>query len=144
MNPYDSYRQVDATTDIDNKPKLLIKVFELLLAKIDAVQVALKRNDFEKKYVELSKITTVIEVLAGSLDMECGEIPKNLLAIYKYLLKTLQDVHSTRDLNTIDECRAILATLKDGFSDAYNIERKTKTVSGDGLGIGVRHLSGTI
>ncbi len=143
MNPYDSYRKVDAATDIDNKPKLLIKVFELLLGKMDTVQVALRRNDFEKKYTELSKITTVIEILIGSLDMECGEIPKNLSAIYQYLLKKVQDIHSSSDTNAVEECKAILATLKEGFVEACNNDRKANGMGNQSGDAPLRRVTGT-
>ena len=61
----------------------------------------------------------VIEILDHSLDMSFGEIPGNLSALYRYLIKRLTEVHATLDIKTLDECNEIIGRIRDGFVEAY-------------------------
>ncbi|HNS14503.1 MAG TPA: flagellar protein FliS, partial [Syntrophorhabdaceae bacterium] len=82
-----------------------------------------------KKYEELSKVITAIEVLNSSLDMSYGEIPHNLSLVYEYLMKRLREVHRSLDAKPVEECRKILSEISDGFIAAYESEKK-KSLSG--------------
>ena len=126
MNPYKAYTEADTTLDGENKPKLLLKVYQSMLDKVDAVKGAIQARNFEKKYEELTKLTTVLEILDSSLDLSQGEISQNLSGLYRYLVRRLAGVHSSHSLDVLDECRAILGQLNDGFIAAYNKEKKQK------------------
>jgi flagellar secretion chaperone FliS len=127
MNPYMAYTTANNNVDEDNKPKLLLKAYQLMLDKIDLVKIAIQKKDVEKKYEELTKLTMAIEVLDSSLDMSQGDVAKNLSALYEYLVRRLTGVHASRDLKVLEECRDIVKQLNEGFLMAYNKERKEKS-----------------
>ncbi|HEY3277218.1 MAG TPA: flagellar export chaperone FliS [Syntrophorhabdaceae bacterium] len=125
-NPYTAYSAADTSVDSDNKPRILLKVYQSMLDKIDMVKGAIDRKNFEKKYDELTKLTTVLDILDSSLDMSQGEVAKNLSDLYHYLTKRLKSVHITHDMTVLEECKAILVQLDEGFKAAYEKETKGK------------------
>ena len=75
----------------------------------------------------VTKIVQAIQILDASLDMSLGEIPKNLSLLYGYLMRRLQEVHASLDIGTLDECKSILATISEGFAEAYRtVKRKSR------------------
>ena len=119
MNPYSAYSRAHGLVDETDKRKILLKVLRALPEKIEGVKLLIAQKQYEKKYHELTKITMVIEILDQSLDMSFGEIPRNLSALYRYLIKRLTEVHATLDIKTLDECKEIIGRIGDGFVEAY-------------------------
>jgi flagellar protein FliS len=131
MNPYNAYAAATTMTDGHDKGKILLMVLETLTRKIDEVKVLISQKKYEKKFEELTRIVQTIQVLDASLDMSLGEVPKNLSLLYGYLVRRLQEVHVSLDISTLDECKSILTTISEGFTEAYRTEKKrTHTVAG--------------
>jgi len=124
MNGYAKYSIAKGMIDEENKPKILLKVYETILEKLDNTKKYIEIKDYEKKYLELSKITTAIEILDASLDTSLGEISTNLSSIYQYIIRRLNEVHRTFDKNTIDECKNLIKNIYDGFLRAYEQEKR--------------------
>ena len=99
-------------------------VLETLPEKIEEVKMLIAQRKYEKKFEELTKISQAIQILDASLDMSLGEVPKNLSQIYGYLMRRLQEVHASLDIGTLDECKSILATISEGFTEAYRKVKK--------------------
>jgi flagellar protein FliS len=127
VNPYNAYAQANIMIDEQDKGKVLLKVFEALPGRIELVKTLIVEKKFERKFQELSRIVNILEVLDASLDMSFGEIAANLSALYTYLMKRLREVHSSLDLQTLDECKKIIATLAEAFGKAYELDRRAKT-----------------
>ena len=131
MNPYSAYAAATMMTDEHDKGKMLLKVLRDPHRKIEEVKVLIGQKKYEKKYEELTHIVQALQILDASLDMSLGEIPKNLSLLYGYLMRRLQEVHASLDIGTLDECKSILATISEGFAEAYRTEkRRTRTVAG--------------
>jgi flagellar protein FliS len=123
MNPYEAYRNVERSVNMDDKPKVLLKVYQILLEKLEIVKHAIENQNYLVKDHELSKITTAIEILDSSLDYSYGEIPKNLSSLYMYLLRRLRSVQFNLDVKGLDECKSLLAKINEGFEGAYEKEK---------------------
>ncbi len=126
MKEYQRYSAMDNLVDDSDKPKILLKVYQAIIDKHEIVKCAIHQKDYKRKYEELSKITTALEFLNVSLDMSYGDIPKNLSSLYQYLIKRLHEVHTTLDIETIKECEGIIRGILDGFSAAYENEKKNR------------------
>ena len=68
-NPLQAYALADRSVDTEDKGKMLVKVFQVMLEKLEIAKTAIARKDYATKCRELSKITTALEVLIASLDM---------------------------------------------------------------------------
>ncbi len=124
MNPYSAYAAATMMTNEHDKGKILLTVLETLTRKIEGVKTLIAQKKYEKKYEELTRIVQALQILNASLDMSLGEIPKNLSLLYDYLMRRLQEVHVSLDVGTLDECKSILATISDGFAEAYRTQKK--------------------
>jgi len=124
VNPLQAYRAAKTNVDSDDKAKILVKARELLLEKREVVKMANTNRNYELKFSELSIITYAIQILNGCLDMTYGEIPKNLSALYGYLIRTLRHVQLNTDTKEIDDCKAIIAAIYEGFASAYKTSRR--------------------
>jgi flagellar protein FliS len=127
MNPYQAYRNVERSVDLDDTPKVLLKVYQILLEKLEIVKHAIENQNYLVKDRELSKITTAIEILDSSLDHSFGEIPKNLSSLYLYLLRRLRNVQFSLDVKGIDECKSLLTKIYEGFQGAYENEKAKRS-----------------
>ncbi len=123
MNPYEAYRNVDRIVDTDDAPKVLLKVYQTLLEKLEVVKHAIENQNYLLKDRELSKITTAIEILDSSLDFSHGEIPRNLSSLYLYLLRRLRNIQFSLDIKGVDECKSLITKIYEGFEGAYENER---------------------
>ena len=130
MNPYSAYAAATMMTDEHDKGKILLTVLESLTRKIEEVKMLISQKKYEKKYEELTRIVQALQILEASLDMSLGEIPKNLSLLYGYLMRRLQEVHASLDISTLEECKSILATISEGFQEAYRTaKRRTRTAA---------------
>ncbi|MBA4416610.1 MAG: flagellar export chaperone FliS [Syntrophus sp. (in: bacteria)] len=138
MNPYEAYRNVERSVNLDDTPKVLLKVYQIILEKLEIVKHAIENQNYLVKDRELSKIMTAIEILDSSLDRSYGEIPRNLSSLYVYLIRRLRNIQFSLDIKGIDECKSLLTKINEGFEGAYENEKqkrfspenKVKTVSG--------------
>jgi flagellar protein FliS len=124
VNRCRAYSAASEIVDEDDKPRLLLKVLQTMMDKLEVVKVAIHQRDYAKKFAELSKIVITLEALSGSLDMSQGDIARNLSSIYGYLIRRLNEVHTSLNVRTIEECKSIVSKVFEGFSKAYDVERK--------------------
>jgi flagellar secretion chaperone FliS len=124
MNPYQqAYHNVERSVNLDDTPKVLLKVYQILLEKLEVVKHAIENQNYLVKDRELSKITTAIEILDSSLDRSYGEIPRNLSSLYLYLLRRLRNIQFSLDVKGLDECKSLLTKIYEGFEGAYENEK---------------------
>jgi len=127
LNGIKSYKNTLASVDESDKGALLIKVFQMMLEKLDIVNIYIESKNFEKRYAELSKIRQVIEILYDSVDVQYGEISKNLQNLYLYIIKRLDEANIKNDKNVVEECKSLIKTLHEGFEEAYKKERENNS-----------------
>ncbi|MEM3427690.1 MAG: flagellar export chaperone FliS, partial [Nitrososphaerales archaeon] len=103
-----AYRDAKNFVDSEDKLKLVIATFREMIDKLDLVEEAIKKRDFQRKFTELSKVEQVLQILDSSLDRSCGEISDNLSALYNYILANLRKVHITLEISRIEESKSLL------------------------------------
>lgn len=119
-----AYRDAKNFVDSEDKLKLLITTLREMIDKLDLVEEAIKKRDFQRKFTELSKVEQVLQILDSSLDRSCGEISENLSALYNYILANLRKVHITLEISRIEESKSLLRTILEGFEKAYEMKRR--------------------
>ncbi len=121
-----AYFEAESVVDFEDKPRLLLKIYEVIVKKLDLVDIANREKDFARKFTELSKIERMVEILHSSLDRSYGELTENLSSLYLYVLKNLRSLHLDFSEAKLKECKHIISSLLDGFKKAYEIEKKGK------------------
>lgn len=107
------------TSFVDKTPhKIVSLLMENAINKLIFAKNAIQRNDIATKGASISVAITIIEGLNTSLDHEQGEqIADNLANLYDYLTRTLLSANLHNDLNLLDNCIEVLATIKDGWDN---------------------------
>ena len=124
LNGIASYRNTAASVDESDKGAMLIKVFQMMLERLEIINIHIESKNFEKKCDEISKIKQVMELLHDSVDTRYGEISKNLQNLYLYIIKRLNEANIKNEKAIIDECKSLIKTLHEGFEEAYKKERE--------------------
>jgi len=127
LNGIASYRNTAASVDESDKGAMLIKVFQMMLERLEIINIHIESKNFEKKCDEISKIKQVMELLHDSVDTRYGEISKNLQNLYLYIIKRLNEANIKNEKAIIDECKSLIKTLHEGFEEAYKKERENNS-----------------
>jgi len=151
INGLTNYKQAEQFVDASDKPLVLIKTLKRITERLTLINSYIDAKNYEKKYLELSKVRQVIEILCSSVDVNYGEISKNLISLYVYIIKLLDMANIGNDKKAINECIALIATLYEGFVAAYEKEKKPaieedahmerKELKGSFQGYSTRNLS---
>jgi len=119
-----NYRQVEEYVDDSDKPLILLKTLKRIVEKLDHINSLILSKNYEKKYLELSKIKQTMEILSDSIDMRYGEISQNLLSLYVYMMRRLDEANNKNNTEIINECKSLIVTLYEGFEAAYEKEKQ--------------------
>jgi flagellar protein FliS len=110
-NPYLKYQKVQVETA--DKGKLLIMLYDGALKFLKASRAAIEENKIEKANHNLLRCQDIIAEMMASLDLEAGEVAKNLFVLYEYLLYLLVQANIKKDKNILSQVEKMLLELKE-------------------------------
>jgi flagellar secretion chaperone FliS len=109
--------------------RLVIMLYEGALRFMEAGKDAMGKGDLERQNQSLQKAQKIVMELMSCLDMEKGgEISKNLLALYTYVLNELIESNVKDDQAGIDRGIKIMSDLRESWIE---IERSMKAKKGE-------------
>ncbi|MBI4620090.1 MAG: flagellar export chaperone FliS [Desulfobacterales bacterium] len=132
------YRKTEINTS-DN-----VRVVSLLYdGVVNFIRIAKKRmehGDIAGKGLYIGKATAIVGELSNSLNMDGGEIAKNLERLYDYILDRLLYANLRNDPRTFDDMERVLEVLRSAWKD---MERGTTVpenvpMAVNSVGIGLR------
>jgi len=114
MNPYGIYQQQRTLgqTRID----VLLQLYEEAIRRLERVLELLGRGNTAEARPLLAEAKLAVTGLAAGLDPHQGELPKNLLRLYDFILRCLEESGSGK---VVDALR-ILRILQDGLASIRN------------------------
>lgn len=121
MNPYKAYQQQDTPnwTRID----MLIAAFDGVTSRLKKAGDHIKKNEEIKAQVLLVRAQRIVCELYAGINLEYGDIPKNMRRIYLFVLSKI-GLGDSLDLNAAIEA---MSTIRSGFLDirdeAVKLER---------------------
>ena len=77
---------------------------------------AMRAGDIVMAHNKLRRAEAIIEHLRDTLDLEQGEIPRNLLAIYLFCCRHLNQARLDFDADKVDEVDKLLGTLREAWA----------------------------
>ena len=113
-----SYGQVQVNAGVQDASshRLILMLFEGVLARIAQAKGAMQQKDLENKSRKITEAMNIVVGLREFLDLDAGgELAQNLDALYSYVQQTLLQAHTQNDESKLDECR----TLLEGVSEAW-------------------------
>lgn len=109
--------------------QLVVMLYDGALRFMEAGKHAMIERDIEKQNVNLQKAQRILQELTSCLDMQQGgDVAKNLLALYTFLLNHLVEANMEDDVTKVDTCIQIFSDLRESWSA---LEIKTRG-PGDG------------
>lgn len=96
--------------------QLVVMLYDGALKHMEAGRKAMAHADRERQNASLQKAQKIIMELMSCLDMnEGGEIAKNLLSLYSYVLNELVVGNMTDDEEAIARCMKVLNDLRESW-----------------------------
>jgi flagellar secretion chaperone FliS len=114
QNPFESYleSQVYAASPV----RLVTILYRAALDSLETARQLLPNGDVRKRGEATTRALNVVAELTQSLNLEeGGEIARNLLHLYDYLLFRIHQANMNSDAGAYAECIQLLSTLLDGW-----------------------------
>jgi flagellar protein FliS len=117
-----AYRNIDAQSR--SPIELVVMLYDGALRFVVEAQAAAARNDIPARGAAISRAIAIVSELQNTLQIdEGGDIARELDRLYSYVNQRLLDVSAKRDLKALDEVQKLLATLREGWSQAAGASR---------------------
>jgi flagellar protein FliS len=98
--------------------RLVVMLYDGAMRFLHLGRDALLRGDIEAQGLNLGKAQNILCELISTLDMEAGDLSRNLLSIYHYCLERLLTANAEDRVEDIDQVIRLLAGLRDAWDYA--------------------------
>jgi flagellar protein FliS len=98
-----------------SKERLVVMLYDGACRFLEQAATAMRAGDIGGTHVKLRRGEAIISHLQNTLDMEQGEIAKNLLVIYLFCRRHLNRARVERDPRKIDDVIRLLAQLREAW-----------------------------
>jgi flagellar protein FliS len=96
--------------------QLVIMLYDGALKFMEGGRHAIAHNDLVKQNDQLQRAQKVIMELMSCLDMEKGgEVAKNLLSLYTYVLNELVKANVEDSADRVDRCMKVMRDLRESW-----------------------------
>ena len=117
-----AYRSIEAQSR--SPIELVVMLYDGALRFVGEAQAAAARNDVPARGEAISRAIAIVSELQNTLQVdEGGDIARELDRLYSYINRRLLDVSAKRDFKALDEVQKLLATLREGWSQAAGAGR---------------------
>jgi len=109
--------------------QLIIMLYDGALKHMEAGKHAIESNDLAKQNQNLQKAQRIVMELMSCLDMkQGGEVAKNLLALYTYVLNQLVEANISDKAEPIERSIQVFSDLRESWVE---IEKNARTQDND-------------
>ena len=98
-------------------PHSLVQIlYTELTTALEGTHDALARKDFVAKSTHITKVLSILHVLAGSLDFDRGgEVATSLARLYEWARRKIIESSRTNAIDPIEEVRGAIAEISDAW-----------------------------
>jgi flagellar protein FliS len=108
-----AYRESSVLTA--SRERLVVMLYDGACRFLAQGAAAMREGDISGTHVKLRRAEAIISHLQHTLDMEQGEIPRNLLAIYLFCRRHLNRARIERDPKKVEDVIRLLGQLRDAW-----------------------------
>jgi len=113
-HPQDAYRRQDVLTA--NSIDLIVMLYDALKKNVIMGKRAIAKADVQDAHIHLMKAQEIVAALINSLDMNY-QIAEELLAIYEFILRTLEDANIHKDAEQLAAIIGIVDSLREAWKE---------------------------
>lgn len=132
INPYNQYKQTSVETA--SPEKLILMLYDGAIKFINQAKISMDEKNIEEINKALIKTQNIISELIIGLNMDTGEIARNLYNLYDYFQRRLVEANTKKDTGILDEVLGYLEELRDTWAEAA---AKIKSSSGVVNGVNI-------
>lgn len=132
INPYNQYKQTSVETA--SPEKLILMLYDGAIKFINQAKISMDEKNIEETNKALIKTQNIISELIIGLNMDTGEIARNLYNLYDYFQRRLVEANTKKDTGILDEVLGYLEELRDTWAEAA---AKIKSSSGVVNGVNI-------
>jgi len=118
--PQDAYRRQDVLTA--NPVDLITMLYDALKKNIVLGKRGIEKKDIPGAHKHLIKAQEIITELINSLDMNY-QISEELLNLYEFALKSLQDANMHKDTEPLDPVIEMVDEIRDAWKEIRTMSR---------------------
>ncbi len=112
--PAASYRANAVLTA--SSPQLIVMLYDGARRFLHQAGVAMAENDIPDAHNKLVAAEQILRHLRNTLDMDQGEIPANLAAIYTFSLRHIQRARFKQDPKLLEQVGSMLGQLRSSWA----------------------------
>lgn len=114
-----AYQQYQYNSVMSASPeRLVLMLFDGALKFVRLARKDIEEEDIAGANYNLGRAQDIVTELDQSLDMSY-EVSDNLADVYNFLYQSLVDANIKKDINTLDMVEAMLADMRDTWSEAF-------------------------
>jgi len=121
-NPYERYKQTRVETA--GPLQLIIMLYDGAIRFTRQAAHAIEERDYEKANEYLKRAQDIIDELNFSLNLEAGDIAKNLQQLYEFINHQLVQANVKKDAASLQSVERILVTLRSAWDELRKPENK--------------------
>lgn len=106
--------------------ELILMLYDGLRKDLLQAQIAIKNKNMQMAHNKLINSQDIVTELINSLDFKYS-ISNDLLSIYEFMQKLLQEINVKKDLTLIPEAMELVENLRDAWMQADNEQKKNKS-----------------
>jgi flagellar protein FliS len=115
---YGAYKRVDVETA--SQGKLIVMLFNGAIQRAEEAKRQLEKGRLQNVHNNLIRAQDIIAELRGALNMNAGEIARNLDRIYEYFQHLLIMANIRKETAHIDECVRMMGTVRDTWQEVFD------------------------
>lgn len=119
--------------------RLILTLYDGVIEALVSYKALHERGDHRGKSRSLQKAIAILAELHAALDMEAGEVARNLGRLYAYMMGQLLDADFRRDISVVGQVMGMLRELREGWD---GIKAKGRATKGYPAGVEPRSTSG--
>jgi flagellar protein FliS len=96
--------------------QLVVMLYDGARRFLNQAAVAMRNQDVETAHIKLRRAEAIITHLRNTLDLDQGEVPARLQAIYLFCNRHLNQARVQRDPKKIEQVSGLLAELRSAWS----------------------------
>lgn len=120
QSPYKNYlkQEVEGAT----KGKLVLLLYDGAIKFMRISVKAIEENNIQLAHNNIMKAQNIIYELMATLNMDAGEISKNLLRLYDFMIWQLIEANKDKNKEKIESVVKIMANLRDAWREVVQKE----------------------
>lgn len=123
QSPYKNYikQEVEGAT----KGKLVLLLYDGAIKFMRVAQKSIDDGNIQESHNNIMKAQNIIYELMSTLNMDAGEISKNLMRLYDFMIWQLVEANKEKDKEKVESVIKLMASLREAWKDVVAKEEGT-------------------